>query len=288
MRSEHTGGACPLTHCQRPGAGMSLRCAGRLLLTLASVGCLVVLTACGMRDGQGSPAAGDPNAGRGELFVSAASSLTEVFTTLGDEFAGEHGSELQLNFDSSSGLASQIIEGAPADVFAAADEVAMDELVREGLVEGTPIVFARNQLVIVTEPGNPEGIDELADLGDVEVLSLCGEQAPCGRLAAEVLDRAGVEIQEQHVTRAQNAKGALAAVADGDAGAGLVYATDAMAAGDAVTLVEIPAPSNAISDYTIAVLVSSDEPDRAHAFVELVLSAQGQDRLTGAGFLPPT
>ena len=287
MSTDSADGRVPLIGDVRPSATIAPRSASRSRLTLASVGCLVALMACDPQDAQSSPAADDQDDGGRELFVSAASSLTEAFTILGDEFAGEDGSELQLNFDSSSSLASQIIEGAPADVFAAADEVAMAELVRAGLVDGTPIVFARNQLVIVTEQGNPEGIDELDDLEDVGVVSLCGEQAACGRLAGEVLGRAGIELLEQHVTRAQNAKAALAAVADGDAGAGLVFATDAMAASDAVDWVEIPARSNATTDYPIAVLVSSDERDRAHAFVDFVLSAQGQAQLAESGFLPP-
>ncbi len=147
---------------------------------------------------------------------------------------------MSLNFDSSSTLATQILEGAPADVFASADEESTARLTDENLIAGEPQVFARNELVIVTKPGNPEGISGLADLADAGVISLCGEQAPCGRYAAEALSNAGVRIDEASITRGQNVGATLTAVAEGDAVAGIVYVTDARSAGDAVEAVEIP------------------------------------------------
>ena len=224
---------------------------------------------------------------RGEITVSAAASLTEAFTALAKDFETKHpGTQLTLSFDSSSTLAAQIAEGAPADVFAAADQATMTKLATEDLLAGTPAVFARNQLAIITKPSNPEGINSLADLTNAGVISLCGKDAPCGTFAAQALAAGKVTINESSVTRGQNAKATLTAVTEGDAAAGIVYATDAQGAGTRVHVVAIPANQNVIADYPIAVLTG---PNRtaARAFKAYVLSPAGAKRLKEFGFLPP-
>ena len=195
---------------------------------------------------------------------------------------------MTFNFDSSSALATQILEGAPADVFASADEANMAKLTDEGLIAGEPEVFARNELVIVTKPGNPEGIETLADLADAGVISLCGEEVPCGKYAEQALDdgRAST-IPESSVTRGQNVGATLTAVTEGDAVAGIVYVTDAEAAGDAVEAVAIPADANVIATYPIGVLEASGNAELAEAFVAYVLGDEGQAVLKEYGFLPP-
>jgi molybdate transport system substrate-binding protein len=224
----------------------------------------------------------------GTITVSAATSLTDAFTRIGDDFTADNpDAEVTFNFDSSSTLSAQILEGAPADAYAPADESNMAELTAEDLVAGAPAVFARNELVIITKPGNPEGITELADLADVGVVSLCGEDVPCGRYAAEALEAAGVEIPESDVTRGQNVGATLTAVAEGDAVAGIVYVTDALGAGDAVGTVPIPAEANVVAVYPIGVLAASEEADVAEAFMAHVLGADGQAVLEELGFLPP-
>jgi molybdate transport system substrate-binding protein len=254
-----------------------------------------LLVGCGSDGGDDAAAAGGGGATtttpelEGEIRVSAAASLTESFEDIADDFtAANPGTEVTFTFDSSKVLVGQIVEGgAPADVFASADEANMQTLVDEEVVEGAPETFARNRLAIVTQPGNPTGIRTLADLADAEVVSLCAEDAPCGRFAQEVLEGAGVAIDEGSVTRGQNAKATLTAVTDGDAEAAIVYVTDAATAGDAVTVVELPDEQNVVAVYPIGVLADASNGPVAEAFVAHVLGEEGQAVLADRGFLPP-
>lgn len=227
----------------------------------------------------------------GKITVSAAASLRDAFTAIAADVNETNPDfEIEFNFDSSSTLATQIIEGAPADVFASADEKNMTKLAEADKVDGESTIFARNELVIVTKPGNPAGIESLADLAAAAqegVISLCGEDVPCGRYAAEALTAAGVTIPETSVTRGQNVTATLTALTEGDAVAAIVYATDALAAGDAVTTIKIPADHNVIASYPIAAVSGSEQADLANAFVEAVLSDAGQKILETYGFLPP-
>lgn len=222
----------------------------------------------------------------GSITVSAAASLAPAFEQIGAGFEDQHpGVELTFNFDSSSVLATQILDGAPADVFASADEVNMARLVGEGEISGEPQTFALNELVIVTKPGNPTRIRGVEDLGDVGIVALCAAEAPCGRYAGRSLEAAGTSIPESSVTRAQNVTATLSAVSEGDAVAGIVYASEASRAGDAVEAVPIPAEWNVLATYPIAVLGSHDDQGLAEAFVAHVLSAPGQEVLARSGFL---
>jgi molybdate transport system substrate-binding protein len=224
----------------------------------------------------------------GSITVSAAASLTESFTTIRQDFTAEHpDAEVVLNFGSSGALSTQIAEGAPAAVAAFADTAPMTSLADADMLDGAPEVFARNQLVIVTTPGNPEGIESLVDLADVGVVSLCVDTAPCGRFADQILADAGVSIPVGNVTRGTDVRSTLAAVSKGDAVAAIVYVTDAAAAGDAVDTVEIPAEQNVVAEYPIAVVTGSEDTELARAFVAYVLSDRGQAVLADAGFLSP-
>lgn len=249
--------------------------------------CLVmVTTSCG----SSSPSASIQPRGfaRGELRVSDAASLTDAYEEIANGFEAEHpGVTVTLNPDSSAKLAEQILAGAPADVFASADELNMAKLTKAGETAATPKVFARNRLAIVTKPANPAKITTLTDLASAGVISLCGEDAPCGRYAAEALKRAKVTIDESKVTRGQNVKATLTAVSEGDAVAGIVYVTDARAAAKAVATVDIPAADNAVARYPIAVLKSARKPAIARAFVAFVQSTKGQRIMARYGFLPP-
>ena len=245
-------------------------------LSLITVGC-----------GSGQDASGDRLIS-GEITVSAASSLTEAFTQMAKDFDAQHpGTKVNVTFDSSSTLASQIVEGAPADVFASADEANMTKLADQELVTAPSAVFARNDLVIVTRAANLGRITSLQDLSNAGVISLCAQNVPCGRLAAQALGKAGVTIAERSVTRGQNAKATLTAVSEGDAVAGIVYATDARAARDAVKTVAIAATQNVVATYPIAVLANATNATTAKAFVAYVLSEQGLKTLKEFGFLPP-
>lgn len=238
-----------------------------------------------MDDGRASPA----SELSGEITVSAAASLTEAFDRISADFeAANPGTTVTPTYDSSGTLSQQILDGAPVDVFASADEANMAKLTDEGLVNGEPTVFARNRLAIVTKPGNPEGIETVAELADVGVVSLCGEDVPCGRFAAQVLDRAGVAIDETSVTRGQNANATLTAVTEGDAVAGIVYVTDALGAADQVETVDIADAENAVAVYPAAVLADAANAEVARAFLAWLASDEGQAVLKELEFLPPT
>jgi molybdate transport system substrate-binding protein len=250
----------------------------------------VALLGCGSSGGSTAKATTTTVAPRvtGTITVSAAASLTETFTKLGTDFGKANpGATASFNFGSSGTLATQIQQGAPADLFASADPTNMDLLAKAGLVDDRAEVFAKNKLVIVTKPGNPKHVKTLADLATVGVVSLCGETVPCGKYAAQVLTGAGVTIPTAEVTRGQDVKATLAAVTTGDADAAIVYVTDAKAAGSAVTAVTIPDAQNAIAVYPIGVLKRTGNVTAARAFMAYVLSTRGQATLKSSGFLPP-
>jgi molybdate transport system substrate-binding protein len=222
----------------------------------------------------------------GHLTVSAAASLTEAFGQIDKDFtAANPGVTVTPTFDSSGTLSQQILSGAPVDVFASADEANMTKLTDKGLAE-SPEVFAKNKLIIVTKPGNPKHVKSLSDLATVGVVSLCSLDAPCGRYADQILKQANVTIPADKVTRGQNVKATLTAVTQGDADAGIVYVTDAKAAGSQVDTVTIPDDQNAIASYPIAMLKASKSTDAAKAYVAYVTGDQGQATLQTFGFLP--
>jgi molybdate transport system substrate-binding protein len=229
----------------------------------------------------------DPSPVTGALTVSAAASLTTPFKRIGEDFkqANPGVTEVTFTFDSSSTLATQIQNGAPADLFAAADDASMKKLAEANLILGPPTQFARNQLTIVVKKGNPDGVRSLADLATVGTVALCGRDVPCGRYADQILDAADVTIPEDQITRGQNAKATFTAVAEGDADAGIVYLTDVT--GDKIEAVVIPDAQNAMATYPLAVITASTNPSAAQAFIAYVSSAAGQDVLEAAGFLPP-
>lgn len=246
---------------------------------LAVIGA-VALAACG------SSASTARDDGGATITVSAAASLGDAFSEIADRFERTHpGSSIRLNVGSSAQLAAQIEQGAPADVVATADEVTMDRLVRAGDVADDPQLFAENTLVIVTRPGNPQHIGALADLADVDTVALCVAVAPCGRYADQVLDRAGVSVPSDRITRGADARATLAAVTQNDAGAAIVYVTDALVAAHAVSTVSIPAPDNEVARYPIAIVRRTDEVGTARAFVTFVRGPVGQAILVDHGFL---
>jgi molybdate transport system substrate-binding protein len=225
---------------------------------------------------------------RGSITVSAGSSLTEAFTKMGTDFQKLHkGTTVTFNFGSSATLAQQIQGGAPADVFASADGANMQKLVSGGQVTADPIDFAANFLTIVVKPGNPKNVKSLADLPNLGVVSLCVSTTPCGKYAAQALTQDGVTIPPEKATLGADVKAALAAVATGDADAGIVYVTDAKSAGKTVQAVKIPASLNVLAVYPIARVASTQNASLANAWVKYVTSSAGQKTLKSFGFLPP-
>ena len=220
--------------------------------------------------------------------MSAAASLTEAFTKLGTDFQKANpGTTVTFNFAASSALVTQIQGGAPADVFASADGTNMQKLVSGGQVAAEPTVFAANKLTIVVKKGNPKHVKSLADLANLDVVSLCADAVPCGKYAAQALAGAGVTIAPDKITKGADVKATLAAVSTGDADAAIVYTTDAEAAGTSVQSVAIPAWLNVYAIYPIAPIAASQNADLANAFVQYTVSPAGQKTLQSFGFLPP-
>lgn len=264
-------------------------------ITKLSIAALLALTlvgaGCSQDDADSTTTEAPPTTEQeltGEITVSAAASLTESFTTIKDEFVRENpDTTVTINFGSSGQLSTQIQEGAPVDVAAFADEAPMSALQDADLLTEPATVFARNEMIIVTKPGNPKGIKTLDDLETVGVVSLCAETAPCGKFADQILQTAGVEVPVSSVTRGQDVKATLAAVTEGDAEAAIVYVTDATASGSAVSTVEIPATDNVVASYPIAVIAAGTNQETAKAFADFVLGEYGQGVLRAAGFLAP-
>ena len=219
------------------------------------------------------------------LDVLAAASLTETFETLAERFEEDHpGVQVQLVLDSSTTLATQVVEGAPADVLATADEKSMQLAVDAGSAQDAKR-FATNELVLVTPQSNPGGILSLGDLDDPEVTYVaCVPTAPCGAVAAELL--AANEVTAEPRSLEVDVKAVLAKVVADEADAGLVYASDAFAARNDVTTFPVPGSESELNPYLIAVVEQSDDVDLAREWIELVLSPDGQDVLAGAGFGP--
>jgi len=245
-------------------------------MRLAAFTALVVLAAgCGSSGGtSGTAASGDAPV------VLAASSLTEVFQAIDPD--------AKFSFGGSDELASQIEEGAPADVYAAASPKYPTQLNEDGLV-GEPQIFATNRLVIVVPSGNPAGIQSVADLAKPGVKVVVGaEGVPIGDYTRTVLETMGQNaVLDNVVSNEDDVKGVLAKVASGDADAGFVYVTDAKAAGGDVEAIELPDSAQAKVEYPIAIVTDAAHTEAAQQLVDLVMSDEGQQKLREAGFGPP-
>ncbi|QWC84298.1 molybdate ABC transporter substrate-binding protein [Nocardioidaceae bacterium] len=257
----------------------------RTALAVALLAAAPALTACGgPTDASG---ASEPASGSQELTVLAAASLTEVFDALGEQFEADNpGVTVTFAFDSSATLATQAAEGAPADVLATADERTMEDAVAADAVTGTPTVFAENRLVLVTPADNPGGVRGVEDLAreDVDYV-VCVPSAPCGDLAARALEVAGVDADA--ASQEVDVKAVLAKVTADEADAGIVYATDALAAGDQVQVLDLAGAESLITSYPVAVLAQAEANDLAARWIELLQSAPGRDVLRDAGFDTP-
>lgn len=257
----------------------------RALVPLPAV-VLTILTACGGSSAgdTGSVADGELS---GTLTVFAAASLTDVFGELGDWLTADNrGLEIRFNFAASSALATQIVQGAPADVFASANRTQMTVVTDEGLQAAEPEVFAENVLQIAVPAGNPAGITGLADFAREDLtLASCAPDVPCGAAAEQVFEAAGVTAVPD--TLEEDVRAALTKVELGEVDAALVYASDVASAGDTVDGIEFPEAEDAVNEYPICALAAAPNPAAAAAFVDLVLSSAGQQALENAGFRAP-
>ena len=261
------------------------------LATVAAVASLALAAACGS-DGStsagsgSSPAAPGSGAASGTVTVFAAASLTESFTSLGRQFEAAHpGTTVKFNFGASSSLAENINQGAPADVFASASPKNMQQVVdADGASDSK--TFARNVMQIAVPPDNPAGVREVTDLARSNVkVALCQPQVPCGAVAQQVFKNANITVTP--VTQGADVKAVLTTVQLGEVDAGMVYRTDVRAAGTKVKGIEIPADQNASTSYPIAALTEAPNPAGAAAFVDYVLSPDGEKVLEQAGFAAP-
>jgi len=223
----------------------------------------------------------------GPMTVFAAASLTAAFEEIGEEFmAANPDATVNFNFAASSELVTQINEGAPADVYASADQKNMTKLVDAGGNAGEPEVFVTNLLEIVVQPDNPEGITGVDDLANEElIVVMCAEEVPCGTYAAEIFANAGVTVTPKSFE--ENVKAVLNKVVLGEADAGIVYRTDVQSAGADVEGVEIPDDINVVADYPIVATEEAANPEGAAAFIDFVLDDAGQEILAGYGFSGP-
>ena len=189
----------------------------------------------------------DGGGGDKTLTVYAAASLTSTFTEIGKEFESQHDRvKVEFSFGGSSDLVSQIQQGAPADVFASADEANMEKLSDDNLQAGQPVDFATNTLEVATPPGNPASITSFADLGKDGVnVVVCAPEVPCGAAAVKAEQATGVTLNP--VSEEQSVTDVLAKVSSGEADAGLVYVTDVAAAGDSVEGVTFPESSDIVN-----------------------------------------
>ena len=265
--------------------------ARRALVVLPAVLALA-LTACGSTGSTasaGSSSAATSSAAKldGTLTVFAAASLTAVFTDLGHLLEKENpGLQVQFNFAGSSALATQLTQGAPADVFASADQAQMAVVTKARLQKSKPAVFTENVLEIAVPEGNPAHVTGVADFAKDDLkLAVCAPQVPCGAAAQKVFTATHVDAEPD--TQEQDVKAALTKVELGEVDAAMVYATDVEAAGAAVQGISFPEAEDAVNSYPICALKSAGNPAAARAFVDLVHSSTGQQALEDAGFRSP-
>ena len=259
--------------------------AGAAALSLALAGCASPTPSPAPSQTSAAPETSAPT--ETTLTVFAAASLTKTFTELGKTFEAEHpGVTVSFNFAGSSDLVAQIQQGAPADVFASADEKNMTKATDEKLIAGEPVIFATNVLSIAVPPDNPAKITGLADLAkDGVKLVICAPEVPCGAATVKVAEAAGLVLKP--VSEEAKVTDVLAKVTSGDADAGLVYATDVAGAEGKVTGIDFPEAAGAVNRYPIGALANSANADLAAEFVALVTGVTGQQVLADAGFGKP-
>lgn len=222
-----------------------------------------------------------------ELKVFAAASLNKAFPEIADTVLKESDPNIKVtfNFQGSSTLVDQMKEGAPADVFASADQKNMTKVSDAKLVD-TPKPFASNVLTLIVPKGNPGKITGLDSSLDGKKLVVCAQGVPCGNATKQLAEKLGVTLNP--VSEEQKVTDVRAKVESGEADAGLVYATDAKAAGDKVETIEIARANEVVNSYPIALTVSAKNKEAAQKFIDAVLSEKGQAVLKKYGFSGPT
>ncbi len=266
-------------------------CLITLMLTLA----ITALLACsGPTEANDGPA---PEQEDGELIVFAASSLTDAFDEIARQFEEANPAAMvTLNYGSSSRLATQLAEGAQADVFASANEQQMAVAIEAGRISVPTVVFATNRLTVIAPADNPAGIDTLADLAQPGLrLVMAIPGAPVRDYADQMIDTMaadpafGIDFRESVyanlISEEENVRQVVAKVLLGEADAGIVYTSDVIPdIQDSVIQIEVPEDFNVVAMYPIGIVADASHPEQARAFVDFVLSQEGQAILTRQGF----
>jgi molybdate transport system substrate-binding protein len=258
-----------------------------------------LLVACdgGGEDATPAPAATSTSPLSGTLTVFAAASLTDAFTELQEAFNTKYPEvEIAFNFAGSSTLRTQLEQGAGADIFASANAEQMDLAQASGVVVEDDAVFVRNSLVVITPSDNPGGVSTLADMSKPDIkLVLATAEVPVGGYARQMLEKMDADpaygagfseaVLANLVSNESNVKQAVAKVLLGEADFSIVYGTDVTpdVAADLATI-EVPVPLNVIAEYPIALTSEAEDPEAARAFIDFILSAEGQAILEKWGF----
>ena len=267
------------------------RRAGRLAAGLGAV--TLLAAACGSSGSTASSVSSVGSVGgsdniKGTVVVFAAASLNGAFDKLGSKFEKAHpGVTVKFNYAGSSSLATQLKQGAPADLFASANTQNMNLVTDDSLAKGQPKTFARNKLEIMVAPGNPQHIKSVSDLANKSVkVAVCAPAVPCGSYSEQIFKKAGVTVHP--VSEETSVSGVVTKVSLGEADAGVVYVTDVKEAGSKVSGVTIPADQNVVADYPIVELKDAPNASAASAFMNYVLSQAGRNVLTSYGFMLPS
>ena len=259
---------------------------------------LIFATACGSLPVMYINRAGSEDQPGSMLTVFAAASLTEAFTEIAEEYESLNpGSKVVVNFAGSQQLAQQLSQGAPADVYASADQKQMENVIHAGRVKrGTEKVFITNQLVVILPAENPGSIQDLGDLVEAGLQIILADGAvPVGRYSMEMLDNAsqqsgyGVKFKEDVlnnvVSYEENVRAVLSKILLGEADAGIVYLSDAFGAQEGqIGLIDIPDQVNVTASYFLAPISDSLNPNLARKFIDFILSPAGQEIITRYGF----
>jgi len=242
--------------------------------------------------------AGQESSQESELIVFAAASLADVFTELARQFEADHpGVEVIINFAGSQQLAHQLSQGAPADVFASANDRQMQAAIGLGRVNEEEVrIFAGNRLVVVYPPGNPADIRTLADLSNPGLkLLLAAPEVPAGAYALALLDNLESDpafdpgfrndVLENVVSYEENVRAVLSKVMLGEADAGIVYVSDVSEISeDEVSIIEVPDHLNLLATYPIARINNGPQPKLGEAFIDFLFSSRGQKLMSDYGF----
>lgn len=243
---------------------------------------LLLLAGCSTSDSAVNSKTESVSADQATLTVSAAASLTDTFAEIGRAFEQQNpGATIVFNFGSSGSLAEQIMSGAPVDVFASASVATMAKVSEQAK---DPVTFARNSLVVITPQSNPGGVTDFTGITSAATI-ICIETAPCGAATLSFLEKNNLSANS--VSLEPDVRAVLTKIIADEADAGIVYRSDALAAGEDVLSFDIPSDKNVSTDYQISVVSNSANAELAQSFVDFVRGDQAGQVLRDAGFESP-